>query len=65
MADADAVSVRVVARFRPFNAKEVAMHMSSNVYKFIGDECVNVNVSNCKSNHLGITRKHNYANSTV
>ena len=50
MADADAVSVRVVARFRPYNEKELALNMATTTYKFIGDECVNVNVRNMSSN---------------
>lgn len=39
----DAVSIKVVARFRPFNEKELAINASST-FKFIGDECVNINV---------------------
>ena len=39
----DAVSIKVVARFRPFNEKELAINAAST-FKFIGDECVNINV---------------------
>ncbi|KAL5246792.1 hypothetical protein ACHWQZ_G018855 [Mnemiopsis leidyi] len=38
----DAVSIKVVARFRPFNDKELAINAGSS-FKFIGDECVNIN----------------------
>ena len=42
--EADSVSIRVVARFRPLNDKERAMGMGMT-YKFVGDEVVNINVS--------------------
>ena len=40
--EADSVSIKVVARFRPLNDKERAMNMPCP-YKFIGEDLININ----------------------